>query len=151
MESSLTKLSTTVNTLLINQKELQSSSSPAQEWLEPAAKEISQAADRIKAAVNNMRSSIAKVTNTITQLASTASTYKDALLNTSPQQQQGCPGSQATVDPRIIRDIDRKSKEILINTMNLKILGLSQLEIKDKVRATIKVITNPPPLQIPQS
>ena len=92
---------------------------PAQEQLDAAVKEISQAAEHIKASVNDMGNSIAKVSDTSMQLASTASTYKDALINGNAQM-QGRTDNSTQIDPRIIRDAERKSRQILIDTMDTK-------------------------------
>lgn len=120
--------------------------SPAQEQLEAAVKEIGQAAERIKASVSDMGNTIAKVTDTSSQLANTASTYKDALLN-SNSQPRGTPATRSQTDPRIIRDVDRKSRQILIDTMDPKIADASNAEIKEKVSNALKSSTNPPPPQ----
>ena len=119
---------------------------PAQEQLDAAVKEIGQAAEHIKASVNDMGNSIAKVSDTSTQLASTASTYKDALINSNAQM-RGRTDNSTQIDPRIIRDAERKSRHILIDTMDTKITKASIVEIKEKVSNALKTSTNPPPLQ----
>ena len=120
--------------------------SPAQDQLDAAVKEIGQAAEHIKASVNDMGNSIAKVTDTSTQLASTASTYKDALINGNPQA-RASPTNRTQIDPRIARDVDRKSRQILIDTMDTKVTGASIAEIREKVSNALKTSTNPPPPQ----
>ena len=119
---------------------------PAQDKLDTVVKEIGKAAEHIKASVNDMGNSIAKVSDTSTQLASTASTYKDALINGNTQA-RAVPGNQAQIDPRIIRDVNRNSRQILIDTMDPKITGASIAEIREKVSNTLKTSTSPPPLQ----
>jgi hypothetical protein len=48
--------------------------------------------------------------------------------------------------PRLtLREIDRKVHQILINTLNPKILGTSLVEIKEKVSAAINEVTDLPP------
>ena len=49
------------------------------------------------------------------------------------------------VDPRVMRDVDRKSCQILIDTLNPKIAEMSLAGIKEKVSAMMTAITNPPP------
>ena len=135
------------------ESKLTTSSSPTSEQLETASKEIEQAARNIKEAVAEMGSSITKVTDTSSQLANTASSYKDALLNSKvqqPQSQSGPPLASkqpSQTDPRILRDVDRKARQILIDTRDEKLLNASLADIKEKVQEAIKAITNPPPLQ----
>jgi hypothetical protein len=117
---------------------------PAQEQLESAAKEITQAAKSLKASINDIGTSIAQVTDTSTQLASTATSYKDALTKSSEQPCQCGQASSMQADPKILRDVDRKARQILIDTLDPKIQGASQAEIKEKVSNVIKAITNPP-------
>ncbi|KAN0136584.1 hypothetical protein V8E53_005631 [Lactarius tabidus] len=118
---------------------------PAQEQLESAAKEISQAAKSLKASINNIGTSIAQVMDTNTQLASTATSYKDALTKSSEQPCQHSQVSSMQADLKILRDVDRKACQILIDTLDPKIQGASQVEIKEKVSNAIKAITNLPP------
>ena len=138
------------------ESKLTTTSSPTSEQLETASKEIEQAARNIKEAVAEMGSSITKVTDTSSQLANTASSYKDALLNSKvqqPQSQSGPPLASkqpSQTDPRILRDVDRKARQILINTRDEKLLNASLADIKEKVQEAIKAITNPPPRRTPQ-
>ena len=98
-----------------------------------------------------MGNSIMKVTNTSSQLANTATSYKDALLNRVAGQPmlgpQPISENLSQTDPRILRDVDRKARQILIDTRDDKLLKASLVEIKDKVQAAIDTITNPPPPQ----
>lgn len=128
------------------------SSTPSTEQLEIASKEIGQAAQNIKAAVDEMGNSITKVTDTSSQLANTASSYKDALLNNvvqqpRPEPQRAVEQPKQAADPRILRDVDRKTRQILIDTRDEKLLNASLAELKEKVQAAIGAITNPPPPQ----
>ena len=119
--------------------------SAAQEQMKTAAKEIGQAADNIKASINDMGNTIAQVTDTSSQLANTATNYKDVLLmsreqNLRPQHSE----NPLQTDPKIIRDVDRKARQILIDTLDPKITEASLADIKEKVSAVIAQITNPP-------
>ena len=118
--------------------------SPTQKQLETTAKELGLAAEHIKASTNDIGKSIAQVTDTSTQLANTATSYKDALLKNRERQTRNLEGPPP-VDPRIVRDLDRKARQILINTLDPKIAKSSQAAIKEKVSEAIKAITNPPP------
>ena len=89
---------------------------PAQEHLETAAKELGIAAESIKATTNDIGKSITQVTDTSSQLANTATSYKDALLRSNEQQvhtqeSEGAP----QIDPRVTQDVDRKSRQILVD------------------------------------
>ena len=119
--------------------------SAAQEQMTNAAKEIGQAADNIKASINDMGNTIAQVTDTSSQLANTATNYKDALLMSREQNPQPRYAENPTqTDPKIIRDLDRKARQILIDTLDPKITGASLADIKEKVSTAIAQITNPP-------
>jgi hypothetical protein len=126
-------------------------SPPASACLESATKEIRQAAQSIKDVVNEMGKSIVHFTDTSTQLASTATNYKDALLKSGMQHSQARPQSHQVQpgqpDPKILRDVDRKVRQILINTRDNKLPNASQAEIKEKVCAAINAIADPPPPQ----
>jgi prefoldin subunit 5 len=118
----------------------------AQEKLESATKQVEQAAESIKTSINVMGSSIAQVTDTSTQLACTATNYKDALLRSGEHQPRPrSPVNSPQTDPKILRDVDRKTRQILIDTLDIKILEASLAEIKEKVSAAINSVTNPPP------
>ncbi|KAN0131821.1 hypothetical protein V8E53_010349 [Lactarius tabidus] len=124
-------------------------SPPASDLLETASKEIEQAVQSIKAVAGEMGKSIVQVTDTSMQLASTATNYKDTLLKSSEQQAQPRPHppqeKPSQSDPKVIRDIDRKARQILIDTKDDKLLSASLAEIKEKVHTAISAITNPPP------
>ncbi len=116
---------------------------PIQEQLNNATKEIEQAAASIKSSISEMGSSFAKVTDTSSQLESTISTYRDALTNNSTQAHPKARPSPA--DPKVLRDVDRKARQILIDTTDEKIRGASLAEIKEKVRIAIEAVIEPPP------
>jgi hypothetical protein len=118
---------------------------PAQEQLNSAAKEIGQVAESLKASINDMGNSLAQVTDTSTQLAYTATSYKDTLTKNNKQPRSYAQENSLQVDPKILRDMDRKACQILIDTLDPKIQGASNAEIKEKVSAAIKAITNLPP------
>jgi hypothetical protein len=118
----------------------------AQEHLEDVAKKIGHAVESIKASIDDMGFTIAQVTDTSSQLANTATSYKDALTRSGKKHPRThSPASQSQTDPRIARDVDRKARQILINTLDPKITGASLAKIKEKVSTAIKAITNPPP------
>ena len=121
-------------------------STTAREQLESVAKELGQATDSIKTSIKDVGNSIAQVTDTSSQLASTASSYKDALLRSIDQPQQTNNTSNTThADPRLLRDMDRKARQILVDTRDPDITGASNVAIKEKVSAAINKIIDPPP------
>lgn len=83
---------------------------PAQEKLDNGAKQVEQAAESIKSSNKDMGSSIAQVMDMNDQLACTATSYKDTLLK-SKEQQPRLQRSQEPMqtDPKILRDVDRKT------------------------------------------
>ena len=120
--------------------------SPAQMQLESTAKELETAVESIKASTSDMGKSIAQVTNTNSQLENTATSYKEALLKSSEHQVHPCnPESAPQTDPRILRDVERKTCQILIDTCDPKINEASINEIKEKIHSAIKTVTDLPP------
>ncbi|KAF8274189.1 hypothetical protein EI94DRAFT_1794404 [Lactarius quietus] len=168
IEETMNKMSGMVESLSANQKEFQTSTTALSEMVETYRKLMLDMSDHVKATmemsnqltnmVSLLGNPIAKLTDAGSQLATTTSTYKDVLIrngeqplqslwsiNSSLPQQQWGPGSNPMVDPKIIRDIERKAKQVLINMLDPKIAGASQTEIKEKVSVAINVITDPPP------
>ena len=120
--------------------------SPAQKQLESTAKELESAVESIKASTKDMGKSLAQITNTNSQLENTATSYKEVLLKSNEQQVQPRNlDSPSQTDPRILRDVERKSRQILVNTCDPKINDVSNNEIKEKVTNAIKAITKPTP------
>lgn len=120
----------------------------------------------LKQVASDMSKSINEATTATTQISDTANSYKQALLRTTnqtyqPQQarfnadsytdEEGLlPSPQNTgnyeqIDPRILRDIDRKARQILVDTMDPNITEASLTEIKEKVCTAISKIANPAP------
>ncbi|KAF8260427.1 hypothetical protein EI94DRAFT_1811709 [Lactarius quietus] len=133
---SMDKMSSMVESLVANQKVLQTSTSILSETAETFKKLMLDMSNNVKAAMETSDS----LTNMVTS-------YKEVLLKSNLQQNQQDQVTHNIADPKILRDINRKSKQILINTVDPKTLGSSLVEIKDKVSAAIKDITDPPPLQ----
>ena len=120
--------------------------SPVQKQLESTAKELESAVESIKATTNDMGKSIAQVANTNSQLENTATSYKEALLKSGEQRtQQRHAENPSQTDPRILRDVERKTRQILIDTSDPKITEASINEIREKVHNAIKTITDPLP------
>ena len=120
----------------------------------------------LKQVASDMSKSINEATTATTQISDTANSYKQALLRTTsqtyqPQQakfnadsytdEEGLlpsprnTGNYEQIDPRILRDIDRKARQILVDTMDPNITEASLTEIKEKVCTAISKIANPAP------
>lgn len=120
----------------------------------------------LKQVASDMNKTINEATTATTQINDTAHSYKQALLRTAtqtsqPQQarndayvyedEEGMiapprnAGSYEQTDPRILREIDRKARQILIDTMDPDITGASLSEIKEKVSAAIAKVAEPAP------
>ena len=128
--------------------------------------DLAETVTTLKQVASDMSKSINEATTATTQISDTAHSYKQALLRTSKQtsqsQQAGLntdsysdeeglippprnAGSYEQVDPRIIRDIDRKARQILVDTMDPDITEASLAVIKEKVSAAISNIDHPTP------
>ena len=136
----------------LNALEQKLASPPAHDQIEAAVKEIGNAAQSIKTSISDIGSTIAQVTDTSSQLANTATSYRDALLKSGEQQQQlqqhsnrPNPGQPMQLDPKILRDIDRKQRQILIDTHDATLLETSLAGIKERLSTAITGITDPPP------
>ena len=113
---------------------------------------VVEAVATLKQVATDMSKTIGEATNATTQINDTAHSYKQALLQAAPQgpqmqQAYRTQGGQATPDPRILVDLDRKARQILVDTMDPEVLNASLAEIKEKVRTSIASVTNPPPPQ----
>ena len=106
---------------------------------------IAETVASLKQVATDMNKTIGEATTATTHITDTAQSYKQALLQAAPQTTLVHSGRQPQSDPRLLRDIDRKERQILIDTADPKISNGSQAEIKEKVRSAIAAITNPLP------
>jgi hypothetical protein len=124
---------------------------PPSKHLKTMTKEIGQAVQSIKEVARKMGKSIVQVTDTNSQLVNTATTFKDTLLKSNTQQpqhkHQHPQDRQIQADLKVLRDINRKARQILIDTRDDKLLNASLAKVKEKVCTAINTITNPPPPQ----
>ena len=128
--------------------------------------DLAEAVTTLKQVATDMSKSINEATTATSQINDTALNYKQALLRTTsqaahPQQtRSNCEpyeeeagqlaftyntGRSGQVDPKILRDLDRKARQILIDTIDPNIAGASQAEIKEKVIDAISKISSPAP------
>lgn len=113
---------------------------------------VAEAVAALKQVATDMSKTIGEATNATTQISDTVHSYKQALLQAAPQgpQTQHMYHTQerrAQPDPRILVDLDRKVRQILIDTIDPEVLNASLAEIKEKVRTSIASVTYPPPPQ----
>ena len=133
--------------LKLNVIEQKIASPVAHDQIEAAVKEIGNVAQSIKTSISDMGNTIAQVTDTSSQLANTATSYRDVLLKSREQQQNSRPNpvQPMQTDPKILRDVDRKLRQILVDTHDTTLLESSLVGIKEKVSTAIAGITDPPP------
>lgn len=132
--------------------------------------DLAETVTTLKKVATDMSKSITDATTATLQINDTALNYKQALIGTTAQETQVPQTQQARaifnnehamdmgrpthpyaterydqVDPKILRDMDRKARQILIETLDPNITGASQAEIKEKVSAAIAKIADPAP------
>ena len=79
--------------------------------LETAEKTLKVAED-LKGGTNDLISKVGNVTSVADKIASTTQSYRDALVSRQP------PSHKTSIDPKVLGDIDRKAKQILIDVFN---------------------------------
>ena len=88
--------------------------------------------ESLKAATAELKANVGKVNDSTAKFANTAESYRDALLaNASPP----APGS--STDPRILSDMERKAKQVLIIFQDATVGNKSQTDLKDKANEII--------------
>ena len=125
----LEKLSTLVEASLANQKELQNTS-----------KKLEETAEDIRKSSQEVNRNLTVASDTSSKLTNTVSTYREMLLSTSQAQQNVTrPGAKqnVSVDPRITRDMERKSKQVLVDVLNREVLNRSLDELRNKFNELI--------------
>ncbi len=136
MDKSFNKMSTLVESALANQKDIQNTSSS-----------LAGATEMLQKLTQDIGNSVKEVMATTGQLSSTVSSYKEALLsksNTAMQSNNQTP-TRPSEDPRLTRDLERKSRQILLELSTDEIEGKSITELKEKVDAALSSISPPPP------
>jgi hypothetical protein len=113
---------------------------------------VAEAVAMLKQVASDMSKTIGEATTATTQINDTTFSYKQALLQAAPQATQThqtyhMQERTTYPDPRILRDMDRRAKQILIDTIDPEVVNLSLAELKEKVRTSIASVTNPPPPQ----
>jgi hypothetical protein len=95
----------------------------------------------INAATKEIENKVIKVNDATDQISSTTKTYKEALL-TQPSQPTG-----ATVDHKLMDDLERKAKQILVDVHSDDLNGKSPIEIKNKANKAVAEVTANPTAQ----
>lgn len=95
---------------------------------------ITKEAEGLNKAAKKIEHEVTKVTDTTDQIATTTKSYKDAVL-ANPN---APPGSMANL--RILDDLERKAKQILVEVHGDTLSGKSLTEIRDKANKAISEI-----------
>ena len=95
--------------------------------------------ETLKAASAEMKTSLGKVNISTAKVVDTAVSYCDALLakGTSPS-----PPHATSVDHRVISDMERKAKQVLIIYHNEEVENKSQTDLKDKANEIIASLSS---------
>jgi hypothetical protein len=88
--------------------------------------------ESLKESTEKLNSKINKVNESTTRFADTAKSYRDALVASEPS-----PGTGKNVDPKILSDLDRKAKQVLVGFHDPTVENKSQAELKDKANDII--------------
>ena len=135
LEKELEKLSALVEASLANQRELQCTS-----------KKLEETAEDIRRSAQDVNRNLTVASDTSNKLTNTVSTYKEMLL-TAPQIQQNESRNRgrqnASVDPRITRDMERKAKQVLVDVLNNKVTNQSLDELRNKLNKLIMESEDP--------
>ena len=92
-------------------------------------------AEEANKGIKEMTLKVTKVTDTMDKIVSESKTYRDALLNRPAQ------SNRAKVDPKVLSDLDRKAKQILVDVYGEEgdaLLSKSLTAIVDKANKVIE-------------
>ena len=130
VEKGLQKPSNLIDVSLANQKDIQNS-----------AQKLGEVAEAIHKATEDVSKNLAEASDTSNKLTTTVGSYKDMLL-AEPRQQMVSnkvgANRSTPADPRISRDIERKSKQVLVDIFNKEVVNQSLDELKTKFNKLIK-------------
>ena len=137
LEKSLSKLSSMVETLVANQKDIQNSASG-----------ITSASGTLQKIMLDFDTSTKVASETSTQLTTTVNSYKDVLLVASNQNLQGgqTTSNKTSQYPRMARDLDRKQRQVLIELSKEYTESKSTEGLKEMINAAIAEITPEAPV-----
>ena len=111
---------------------------------------IKAAADKIQKLVTDTGKNLDEVAKSSNKINNMVSTYREALLVPAPLQNRILPGvmQQVTADPRIARDAERKTRQILIEVYNKEFMNQSMEALKNKFVEAIGKITQERPKDV---
>ena len=136
LDSGLLKMSDMVDSIVANQKDLRE-----------ATAKLKGNTEAMQMIAQEMGSSAKEASAMTEQLASTVTLYKEALLRVGNALPQGGmkQTTAANEDPGLMGDLDRKSRQLLIDIGREVIKGKSATEIKEKMEATLNSMDPSPP------
>ena len=130
VEKGIQKLSNLVNVSLANQKDLQNT-----------AKKLGEVAEVIHKTTEEVSKNLAEASDTSNKLTTTMGSYKDMLMTAPrpPMASNAVGANRSTpTDPRISRDIERKSKQVLVDIFNKEVVNQSLEELKARFNKLIR-------------
>ena len=132
----IAKLSTAMESMLANQKDMQATS----KRIEESTTAIHESAMAIHKMLKEVDKNLVVVTDTSNKLTCTMSSYKDVLM-VAPKSAQQTTTSKPTSasDPRIIRDQNRKACQVLVNIYNKEVINRSLEELKSNFNDLIGI------------
>ena len=136
LESGLAMMSGIVDGLVANQKGLQM-----------ATETLTGTTETLQKIAQEIGSSVKEASESTDQLSNTVTLYKEALLtanNTAAQTNAPQP-HKTKEDPRLMRDLNRKNRQLLIEMGKEALEGKSTTELKEKIEAVLQGMTPPPP------
>ena len=90
--------------------------------------------EELKEKTTEIINSVGKITNAMVKIANTTQSYWEALMS------RPTPSNKATVDPKVLCNIERKDKQILVDIFNeeaANTLGTSLTELMAKANAAL--------------
>ena len=130
VERGMQKLSSLIDDSLANQKDIQNS-----------VKRLGEVAEDIHKVTEEVSKNLAEASDTSNKLTEMVGSYKDMLLDAlCPQSTSKVMGANHSTpaDPRITRDIERKSKQVLVDIFNKEVVNQSLEELNAKFNKLIK-------------
>ena len=106
-----------------------------QEKLLTSMEALSKTTDNLHTTVRELETKVVKVTDTTDKIVNTAMSYRDVLLTKADSP------NRASIDPKVLSDIERRLKQILINCSMAEIrdaADISLAELREKVNMIIK-------------
>jgi len=118
--------------------------------LNPRIEKVEAAAEKMQKIAEDTSRNMEEVAKSSNKINNTVSTYKDVILTPPPLQNEVAKGPQQRgyVDPRITRDTERKSRQILIDIYNKEFMNKSMDALKDKFSEAIGRAPTPRPKDI---